>query len=104
MTDPVAGLDDFQGKKVRCVGWSFDYSAELGASPVPTPFGEMYSALATGVLDGAFTPWDAMLGFKLYEQAPYLLLPTVVGAPGLNVFISQDSWDALSDDLKTIVQ
>jgi len=102
--EPIANLAEFKGKKIRATGWSMDFTAALGASPVPTPFGEMYSALATGVLDGITTPWDAMLGMKIYEQAPYLILPNLSAAPGLNILIGMDQWNALPDDLRMIVQ
>jgi TRAP-type C4-dicarboxylate transport system substrate-binding protein len=104
MTQPVANLAEFRGKKIRAIGSVSDWVADLEGTPVPTPFADMYSALSTGVLDGAITPWDAMASNKLYEPAPYLILPTIAGAPGLNIMLTMDEWNALTDDLKMILQ
>jgi TRAP-type C4-dicarboxylate transport system substrate-binding protein len=104
LNQPVSGLADFQGKKIRAIGTTSDWVADLGGTPVPTPFGEMYSALSTGVIDGAITPWDAQLAMKLYEQAPNLVLPTLAAAPGLNILITLDDWNEMPSDLQMIVQ
>lgn len=45
-----------------------------GASPVQMPYGEVYSALQTGRIDGAENNWSSYEATGHYEAAPYYLL------------------------------
>ena len=44
---------------------------ELGADPVNMPMGEVYSALAKGVIDGVVAPTDTFSSLHLAEVAHY---------------------------------
>ncbi len=46
----------------------------LGAVPTPMPFGEVYSALQTGVIDGAENNWPSYFSTSHYEVAKYYTL------------------------------
>ena len=46
----------------------------LGAVATPMPFGEVYSALQTGVIDGAENNWPSYYSTSHYEVAPYYTL------------------------------
>lgn len=68
----IKNVDDLRGLKLRLPGspiaskvWS-----ELGAVPTSMPFGEIYSALQTGVVDGFESTISGYTGSKLYEVAP----------------------------------
>lgn len=45
----------------------------LGAAPTPLPFGEVYSALKSGVVDGLELPYQAILNMKLNEVIKYVI-------------------------------
>ena len=50
----------------------------LGASPTPINFGEVYSALQTGVVDGQENPLQLIDTAKLYEVQKYCSLTSHV--------------------------
>lgn len=52
----------------------------LSASPQPMPFGDVYSGLQTGVIDGAENSIAQYLEMSHYEVAPYLALDNHVRA------------------------
>ena len=103
---PITKPEDFQGLKVRTIGMFADVATLLGASVVSMPLTEVYTALATGVVDAggvgtSFGGW----GLRLQENTDYLLDPFASYAhSGGNYVVNKDSWDALPDDLKRIVE
>ena len=46
---------------------------DLGASPTPVPFGEVYGALQLGQVDGQINPIPAIEEMKFYEVTDYLI-------------------------------
>ncbi len=98
-------MADFKGMKVRTWGWYLDILNELGASGVATPGGEIYLALQTGVLDAAEFSSPAVnypMGFD--EVTKYIIQPGVhQPACQFAFFFNKKSYDALSDDLKWII-
>lgn len=73
---PVSTLDALEGLTIR-VQESELMSRMIrlwGASPVQMPYGEVYSALQTGRIDGAENNWPSYEATGHYEAAPYYLL------------------------------
>jgi len=73
---PVKTPDDLMGQKVRVIGSSvyIDSFNAMGALAVPMPYGEIYTSLATGAIDGAENDSSGYRNMKFYEQAPHLSL------------------------------
>jgi tripartite ATP-independent transporter DctP family solute receptor len=73
---PVKSLDDLQGMKIRTIQSPImaDTISALGARPTPMPFGELYMALKSGVVDGAENSPDALWYSKQYEVVKYYSL------------------------------
>jgi TRAP-type mannitol/chloroaromatic compound transport system substrate-binding protein len=98
-------MEDFKGLKVRTWGWYLDILNELGASGVATPGGEVYLSLQTGVLDAAEFSSPAVnwpMGFD--EVTKYIIQPGVhQPACQFAFFFNKESYDALGDDLKWIL-
>lgn len=73
---PVRTLDDLEGLTIRVQ--ESDLMSRMirlwGASPVQMPYGEVYSALQTGRIDGAENNWPSYEATGHYEAAPYYLL------------------------------
>jgi TRAP-type mannitol/chloroaromatic compound transport system substrate-binding protein len=98
-------MTDFQGVRVRTVGWYMDILNNLGASVSPLPGGEVYLALERGVIDAAEFSSPAIdypMGFD--EITKYVIQPGV-HQPGIQcaVFFNKDAYDKLPDDLKWII-
>jgi len=95
----VKGLEDLKGLKIRV---SSDpvmtgMVTNLGASATTVPFTELYSALQTGVVDGAEQPTANYRSNAFQEVAPYLLLDGhTLGA--LQIIISDAGWAKLNEE------
>jgi tripartite ATP-independent transporter DctP family solute receptor len=75
-TKAINTPDDLKGFKIRVPGipmWLSMFKA-LGASPTAIPFGELYSALQTKVVDGQENPLVLIQSAKLYEVQKYCSL------------------------------
>jgi TRAP-type mannitol/chloroaromatic compound transport system substrate-binding protein len=98
-------MADFKGMRVRTPGWQMDIMNNLGASVTPLPGGEVYLALERGVIDAAEFSSPAInypMGFDditKYVIEPGVHQPSVQCA----LFINKDSYNALPDDLKWII-
>lgn len=96
---PINTLADMKGLKIR-VQQSDLFIAlinALGANATPMPFGELYSALQTGLVDGAENNFPSYDSVKHYEVAKYFSLTEHSMAPEVFV-MSKRAWDKLSAD------
>ncbi len=73
---PLASLEDFAGQKFRVMDSNIliEQFNALGASAIALPFGELYTALQTGVVDGEENPLDTIQRMKFYEVQKHLVL------------------------------
>ncbi len=71
---PIATLDDFAGQKFRVMDSKIllEQFSALGASAIALPFGELYTSLQTGVVDGEENPLDTIQRMKFYEVQKHL--------------------------------
>ncbi|MDW5376020.1 TRAP transporter substrate-binding protein DctP [Halomonas sp. HP20-15] len=97
----ITSPDTVKGQAMRAAGPAFDEMlATAGASIASMPSSEIYTAMQTGVLDGANTSSGSFVSYRIYEQV------TCLTAPGKNalwfmyepVLISQQSWDKLNEE------
>lgn len=67
---------DVKGQQFRAAGAAFnEMLAGAGASIASMPSSEIYSALQTGVLDGANTSSASLVSYRIYEQVTCLTEP-----------------------------
>ena len=64
---PVRTLEDLRGLRIRAPTELLSVLRHLGADPVNMPMGEVYSALAKGVLDGVIAPADTFRALHFAE-------------------------------------
>ena len=68
--------EDVKGSKMRAAGRKVEYMFEkAGATINSMPSAEIYSSMATGVLDAALTSCASWVTFRLYEQVKYINVP-----------------------------
>ena len=102
--EPLNSVDDFKGLKIRALGIYADYFLKLGAKPTTIAFDELYTAMATGVVDaGAGFNMVDYYDAKFYEICPYLFPLTICNTNGGPIIVNMDSWNSLPDDLKAIL-
>jgi TRAP-type C4-dicarboxylate transport system substrate-binding protein len=68
---PVRSLQELKGLRIRVPTELLNVMRDLGADPVNMPMGDVYSALAKGVIDGVIAPTDTFRALHLAEVAKY---------------------------------
>jgi tripartite ATP-independent transporter DctP family solute receptor len=102
---PVRSLADMKGMKIR-VQQSDLFVAmveAMGANPTPMPYGEVYTALKTGIVDGAENNWPSYESSRHFEAAKYYNVTEHSMVPEVLVF-SKKVWDTLSKDEQALVR
>jgi len=99
---PLTAAGDLAGRKIRGTPTYFGVIEALGAQPVVLPGSEIYSALQTGVIDGAGWPAAGMVSMRHYEVAKYRLRPTF-GAATQPVFVNLERWNKLDAKTKEVL-
>jgi len=93
--------EDLKGLLIRSVGKPDAVAlARWGAAPVTISSAEQYEALQRGTIDGAIT--GVIYQTKLHEVTKFASYLDLWAVP-FWVFANQQAWQALPDDLKTIV-
>jgi tripartite ATP-independent transporter DctP family solute receptor len=94
---PVAAPDDLAGMKIRVMNSqsAVNMVNTMGGSATPVSWGELYTALQQGVVDGAENNPPSFYFSKHYEVARYYLLDEHTSIPDVLVF-STRVWDQLS--------
>ena len=100
----ISGIEDLKGMKLRVSNDPVmnGMVEGLGASPTVVSFGELYSALQTGVVDGAEQPIANYKSNAFHEVAPNLILDGhTLGA--IQVVITDEAWDKLTEEQQNIL-
>jgi TRAP-type C4-dicarboxylate transport system substrate-binding protein len=100
---PVRTLADFAGLRLRAPTELTPLLKSLGADPVNMPMGEVYSALAKGVIDGVAAPADTLQSLHFNEVASYYSRVRFARGAYPSRAISQKTWDSLSDADRAIL-
>ena len=102
---PITSVADMAGMKIRVIQSDVfvDMMAALGANATPMPFGEVYSGLQTGVIDGAENNWPSYESTGHYEVAQFYTLTEHLIVPEVLV-MSKVSWDKLSAEDQALVR
>jgi tripartite ATP-independent transporter DctP family solute receptor len=103
---PVRTPADLKGQKVRMMGnpMFVDTMNAMGGNGISMGYGEVFSALQTGVVDGAennapsyFTSNHFSTGAKYYTQTNHLIIPEIF-------VMSKITWDKLSAEDQALVR
>ncbi|WP_405023257.1 TRAP transporter substrate-binding protein DctP [Marinospirillum sp.] len=103
--EPVRTPEDFDGKKIRTMTnplLSETYEA-FGATPTPLPWGEVYGALQTNIIQGQENPIFWIESGGLYEVSPNLIY-TGHGWFTTATMANQEFYEGLSEEDQQLVQ
>lgn len=100
---PVANLNDFKGLRLRVPTELTAVLKKLGADPVDMPMGEVYSAMAKGVVDGVVAPTDTLKSLHFGEIAKYYSTLHVSRGAYPARAMSAKTWASLPSDLQTVL-
>jgi tripartite ATP-independent transporter DctP family solute receptor len=94
---PVQAPADLRGLKIRVQesATAIRMVSALGGSPTPISWGELYTALQQGVVDGAENNPPSFYLSRHYEVAPYYVLNEHTAVPDVLV-IGTPVWDGLT--------
>lgn len=102
---PIRGVDDLEGVKIRSPeGLSSLLFENAGATPVPIPYSEIYTALDKKIIEaanGSSHSNNAASG--LYRLAPYPVYPGIESQALIQFIINQDLWDSLTESQRAIL-
>ena len=100
---PINSLADLAGMKFRVIQSDIfvDMVAALGANATPMPYGEVYSAIETGVIDGAENNFPSYDTAKHAEVAKFYALDEHTMVPEAFV-MAKSSWDKLTPEDQAI--
>ena len=102
---PVRTIADLEGLKLRTTPNKAHIMAFelLGANPQPMPFGEVYLALQTGVVDGTEHPVNEVYAMKFYEVTDHLSL-TQHAYTAMVFMMNMAKWQELTPDQQAIIE
>lgn len=102
---PLRGLEDLKGWKFRSPpGMLTEIFQELGATPIVMDFTETFTALETGVIDGADASGLANnVGLGLYDIVENATYPGFHSMPSDHLACNLDVWNGLSDQQRRII-
>jgi len=95
--DPVRTVQDLEGKKIRVMNdpVAMDMVQAMGGSPTPLPFGELYTSLKQGGVDGAENNPPSFESSRHYEICKYYILDHHSRIPDL-IVMSDMVWKTLT--------
>jgi len=103
---PVRKPEDLKGQKIRMMGNPLfvDTMNAMGGNGISMGYGEVFTAIQTGVVDGAennppslFTANHFQAGAKYYTQTNHLIIPEIL-------VMSKVAWDKLSPADQALVK
>src|SRR5271163_2697259 len=102
---PIKSIDDLKGLKMRVIGnpMFVDMGNALGANAVAMGYDQVFSALQTGVIDGAENNPPSFVFDNHYQVAKFYTLTEHLIVPEILVF-SRKTWDTLSKDDQALVR
>lgn len=99
----VSEPSDLEGMKIRISGGKFRQGVfkNIGATPQSVPWGETFTALQTGVVDGAEAATYGFYEQKHHEVAKYLSLTSHVYTPSF-LLMSNAFYDSLTPEQQAV--
>lgn len=101
----IQNVSDFKGQKIRTMENSYHmmFWKQLGASPTPMTFSEVYIGLQQGTIDAQENPYEVIVSNKLYEQQDYVVetnhLPHLI-----SLIVSDEFMQGLTKDQQDIIR
>lgn len=104
-TKPVESPDDLKGLKIRTLesNMAINMIKSFGSSPTPVSYGELYTALQQGIVDGAENNPPSLYTSRHYEVCKFYSVNEHTAVPDV-VIISTKVWNLLNEQEKQWIQ
>ena len=104
LTKDAPRLADIEGMKIRVGGALGTVLGKAGASIVMMAGGELYTAISTGIIEGAgYGDWAMAGAIGILEATDYALTGLVGARHGGEFVINKEKWESLPADLQEIL-
>jgi tripartite ATP-independent transporter DctP family solute receptor len=105
ISKPILRPEDVREMKLRVLPskTAHEMITTLGGGPTPIPFGELYTALQQGMIDGAENNPPSLFTSRHYEVAKHYSLDEHTRVPDIVIF-SKTIWDGLDPQVQRWVQ
>lgn len=102
---PVREPSDLEGMVIRTMENEIHLAAfrELGANPTPMAFGELYTALQQGTVDGQENPYELIYATRFYEVQNYITETQHIYSAYVPI-INKDFFESLPMEYKEIIR
>jgi tripartite ATP-independent transporter DctP family solute receptor len=102
---PIKAIEDLKGLKIRVIGNPIfvDMANALGANGVAMGYDQVFSALQTGVVDGAENNPPSFVFDNHYQVAKFYSLSQHLIVPEMLVY-SKAGWEKLSPDDQALIK
>lgn len=95
---------DLNGKSVRAAGTYISKAVEAwGGAPTTIALADLTTALERKTVDVAYTGWNLVGSFKLYEMAPYVTITTITESYAC-LMMSMDTWNSMTAEQQDIIE
>ena len=101
---PIRSLADLKGLRLRAPTELLTVLASLGADPVNMPMGDVYSAMAKGVIDGVIAPADTFRALHFAEVARYYNTLAVPRGAYPARAMSGKRWNSLTSQQRAVLE
>ncbi len=104
-TKSIESPEDLKGLKVRTLesNMAINMIKSFGSSPTPVSYGELYTALQQGIVDGAENNPPSLYTSRHYEVCKFYSINEHTAVPDV-VIVSTKVWNKLDDQEKQWIQ
>ena len=96
MREPISGVEDLRGLRLRAIGQTAEAFAAAGAEPVAMDPGEIYESVQRGAVDGVGTFFlPSAHAFGVHEVAPHLGDPGTGFYASVGFVMNAEVWESL---------
>ena len=102
--EPVKSMEDLRGNSYRALPGDVHINTfqDWGAVGSPVPFGEVYTSVQQGVIDGGENPPDVLFKSRFHEVGPNIAL-TYHNSLVSYITVSQEWYESLPADLQQLI-
>lgn len=102
-TKPIESTADFKDLIIRVPSATFDaFFSAMGAATTSMPFGDIYTAMQSGIVEACEAPLSTLYGYSIQEVAKHMFMSEHSYASGC-FGMSTDIWDLISPEDQAII-
>ncbi len=99
----VKSVDDMKGLVIWCEADFNAFIEELGATPVNTPWPEVYSSLQKNMYDGLLIAAETLKSVNFAEVCNYCVMIDACYAARAGHMMNLETWESLPAELKAVI-